>query len=194
MTKRQKKRTEGKGSLSFWIFCQSLYRDKGPLVRFALKFVAILSCYYVASLTQAFQNFLSFAINIDAHLADAVINCIGEKSYVLQTTIWSTKGAVLTVLPECTSIEFSWILAAAIFAFPAPINRQFLGALIGISFVLSLNILRIVSLYLTGVYHPYLFDLIHEQIWPIIYDIVLVSLLIAWIFWTIHRSRRVSNA
>gem|GEM_PF-5404655 len=42
-------------------------------------------------------------------------------------------------------------------AFPAPLNRKIPGIILGIALLLSLNLLRITSLYLVGVHFPRFF-------------------------------------
>ena len=94
-------------------------------------------------------------------LTPILLNKMGEGTRVSGSAVWSTKYA-LSVIPGCSAFEYIWFFCAMLLAFPAPLNRKIPGIIVGIALLLSLNLLRITSLYLVGVHFPRFFETAHE--------------------------------
>jgi exosortase/archaeosortase family protein len=67
--------------------------------------------------------------------------------------------------------------------FPAKLKNKFIGLLYGIVFLLLINLVRIISLFLTGLYFPKAFPLMHEDIWQGLFIFCVIGLMIFWIRW-----------
>lgn len=55
----------------------------------------------------------------------------------------------------------------------------------------ALNVGRIVSLFLTGIYFPKAFNVMHVEVWQVLFIIFAIGLWIFWIKWTKKRSSMV---
>ena len=56
--------------------------------------------------------------------------------------------------------------------------------LVGVSLLLALNLVRIVSLYFIGWKIPGLFSAVHLELWPILFILSALVMWIGWIRWT----------
>jgi exosortase/archaeosortase family protein len=164
------------------------YEGKAPLLRFGIRFLALIALFYALTSTAMYQRLLSSAVIADARLSSAVLNLIGEPSHVNNSTIASARYA-LTVLPACSAVEYPWFLCAAMLAFPCRPLLKLPGVIAGTVLLLGLNVVRVVSLYWIGVHWPSVFDIVHEQFWTVLLTAATVLICIAWIRWATEDPR-----
>ena len=159
--------------------------SKSPVFRFAFKFVGLAALFYALTLWPALQKPMAAVVHAHAGLASLLLNLFGEQSHVSGGVIYSPQYAI-TVLPECTALEFACFFCAALVAFPAPWVRKITGVFIGVAALTVLNLLRIISLYWTGVHCSFLFDQMHEEIWGILLIFATAALCVGWVRWAKH--------
>jgi exosortase H (IPTLxxWG-CTERM-specific) len=114
-----------------------------------------------------------------AMASGAVLNAIGQPVTVRGTTISSPRFGV-NINNGCNGVEAMLILLASIVAFPATAKARIVGLLLGAVVVQFLNAIRIVSLYLLGVYQPKLFDLFHTAVWQILIILSAIAFFLVW--------------
>lgn len=81
---------------------------------------------------------------------------------------------------------------SALLSFPAGWKYKFAGFFGGIAILFTLNIVRIVSLFLTRVYFPIFFEIMHVDVWQAGFVIFAISLLACWLIWVIKRDYNVA--
>lgn len=156
------------------------------MLRFGLKFGALMILFYTLSLKPAFDRLLYLYLGANARLSSAILNWLGQATHVSAITIRSAQFAI-TVHRGCDAIEPAWFFCAAVLSFPAPLARKIPGLLAGVALILTLNLARIVSLFLIGLHFPRFFDAAHLEIWPATFIIVAIFFWIGWIGWTRRR-------
>jgi len=162
---------------------QSWLARKGPVLRVAAKFAAVMLAYYVSSLLPFFDWALKGWVIFIAQFASYLLNhLMGEQSQIIGSTISSGQFAI-TVLTACSCVEFVWFFCAALIAFPSRWLRKILGILAGVAAILALNLARIMSLYLVGVHFPGAFDTVHEDVWSVLLITATVGITATWIGW-----------
>jgi len=114
-----------------------------------------------------------------AHLSGAALNLLGQHVALRGTVIQGPHFAV-NIRNGCNGIEAMLIFLAAVLAFPAPWRWRLGGLVLGILAIQVVNLVRVVSLYLTGAYLPRLFDASHTVIWQ---SVVILFGVLLWIFW-----------
>jgi exosortase H (IPTLxxWG-CTERM-specific) len=114
-----------------------------------------------------------------AHLSGAVLNLFGQHVALRGTVIQGPHFAV-NIRNGCNGVEAMLIFLAAVLAFPAPWRWRLGGLVLGILAIQVVNLVRVVSLYLTGAYLPRLFDTSHTVIWQ---SVVILFGVLLWIFW-----------
>jgi exosortase/archaeosortase family protein len=152
----------------------------------------VLSLLYGFSLSQVYQKIVVQATVAYAVIAHAVIQLFDGESSREGATLRSGVDAIITVQPFCTAFDCAWFLIAAIVAFPAPLTKKFIGVAVGVPILLFLNVLRISSLYGTGVGFPENFTFMHEQVWTFLLNFSVVCLVVVWMMWVTRLKRHES--
>jgi exosortase H (IPTLxxWG-CTERM-specific) len=114
-----------------------------------------------------------------ARAGGATLNLLGQETRMQGTVIRSERFAV-NIRNGCNGVEAMLIYFAAVLAFPATWKSRLLGVGLGFVAIQLVNLVRVVSLFLTGVYLPKLFDSSHTVIWQ---TLVILSGVLLWILW-----------
>jgi exosortase H (IPTLxxWG-CTERM-specific) len=148
--------------------------------RFLIIFAVLLIAFYAVITIDAVDRrvVLPFTAAL-ARVSGAALNLIGEKVLVTGTIISGTRFAV-DIRGGCNGLEAVVFVCAAMLAFHAPIRKRILGALAAAVILEALNIIRIDSLYLLGVYHRNVFDMFHLAVWQTLMFGAAVFLFLIW--------------
>jgi exosortase H (IPTLxxWG-CTERM-specific) len=114
-----------------------------------------------------------------ARASGAALNVLGQHVSMNGTVIRSPRFAV-NIRNGCNGVEAMLIFLAAVLAFPASWKSRLAGLGLGILAIQLVNLVRVVALFLTGVYFPRIFDTSHTVIWQ---TIVILFGVLLWIFW-----------
>jgi len=114
-----------------------------------------------------------------ADLSGGVLRLMGQNVTMAGTIIRNPRFAV-NIRNGCNGIEAMLIFIAAVLAFPASWKSRLSGLGLGILAIQVVNLVRVVALFLTGVYFPKIFDTSHTVIWQ---TIVILCGVLLWIFW-----------
>jgi exosortase H (IPTLxxWG-CTERM-specific) len=114
-----------------------------------------------------------------ARVSGATLDLLGQDVSMSGTMIRSPKFAV-NIRNGCNGVEAMLIFLAAVLAFPASWKARISGLALGILAIQVVNLIRVVALFLTGVYFPRIFDTSHTVIWQ---TIVILFGVLLWIFW-----------
>jgi exosortase H (IPTLxxWG-CTERM-specific) len=114
-----------------------------------------------------------------ARASGAALNLLGQHVRMNGTIIQGPRFAV-NIRNGCNGVEAMLIFLAAVLAFPAGWRSRLLGLALGIAALQVVNLVRVIALFLTGVYWPRLFDASHTVIWQ---SIVILCGVLLWIVW-----------
>jgi len=114
-----------------------------------------------------------------ARVSGAVLDLLGQ-NVTMQGTIIRNPRFAVNIRNGCNGVEAMLIFLAAVLAFPASWRSRLLGLGLGILAIQVVNLIRVVALFLTGIYFPRLFDTSHTVIWQ---TLVILSGVLLWIFW-----------
>jgi exosortase/archaeosortase family protein len=169
------------------------YRSKSPVLMFVVALLSLLALYYIATLTPFFQQRVFPAcLRLNASLSNALLNCLGQNTKVIDASIFSKRFSV-DVRRGCDAIEPTVLFLSAVLAFPAPLRRKVVGAMVGSFLLLTLNLARIATLFLIGVYYPRAFHTMHADVWQIAFILLAVVCWVSWIAWSTPLLPRASN-
>src|SRR6185295_14028841 len=102
-----------------------------------------------------------------AKASGAALNLLGQDVTMQGTVIRNSRFAV-NIRNGCNGIEAMLIFLAAVLAFPATWRSRLIGLTLGILAIQVVNLVRVVALFLTGVYFPRIFESSHTVIWQTI--------------------------
>jgi exosortase H (IPTLxxWG-CTERM-specific) len=147
-------------------------------------FLALFVLLLAASFTLISVNWVNdhaiepFTAGI-ARLSGAALGLLGQHVTMRGTIIQGPRFAV-NIRNGCNGVEAMLIFLSAVLAFPAPWRSRMAGLVLGFFAIQIVNLVRVVSLYLTGAYLPRLFDASHTVIWQ---SVVILFGVLLWIFW-----------
>jgi len=159
------------------------FAARASALRFVVVFGLLLASFYAAILLPAFDRAFYQCLCVNARVANAVLQGLGQPTTVSAVTIRSEAYAV-SIRRGCDAIEPAWFFCAAVLAFPGHWRRKPAGLAVGVAAILALNLVRIVSLYFIGLYVPRFFPTAHLELWPVIFILTALGLWIAWIRWS----------
>lgn len=164
----------------------NLYR-RYPLFFFIFIVVILILLFYLTYRNPWFESHIfTPLVNIYAWLSGQVLNLFGYDVNVYGDII-SSSGFSVSVKKGCDAAEPMAIFVAGILAFPALISRKLIGLGIGLAVLFVLNVIRIITLYLTGIYNPDLFESMHLAVWQVAFIAVAVLLWFLWLRSLMHQ-------
>ncbi len=157
-----------------------------PVLFFVLGFVILTGLFYALWLSDFFcKNIHPRILSVNAWLAGHLLNVFGQHVRFSGEMIFSPSFSI-SIARGCDAIEAMALFAAALLAFPARWKPKLIGMAGGIAALFLLNIIRIVTLFLTGLHFPKAFDIMHTEVWQALFLFLAVGL---WIF-VIQRAMR----
>lgn len=153
---------------------------KHPITRFCLLFLGLLVCFSIILSQRPVEKLFSTPFTtVIASQAAWILKAIGMDVHASGVSI-SGEGFSVEILGNCNAIFETMLFLSAIIAFPASIKEKALGGGLGTIFIYLLNLIRVVVLYLIGVYAPNYFDESHVYVSQTIF-IVMVAMF--WLLW-----------
>ncbi len=156
---------------------------KNPMYLYS-GFVVLFSILLFTITGQESFDVISKPINhAYAKISSAMINITGEGTQVVEEKITSPHFSML-VKKGCDAIAPMILLFMTIIAFPTKLKYKLPGIGIGLLALMLLNIIRIISLYFIGKHcSTEVFDIMHIDIWQIVFIAFTVFLWLAWMNW-----------
>jgi len=153
---------------------------KHPITRFCLLFLVLLVVFsFLLSLEPVKHYFYNPVTTLIASQAAWILKVLGQKVYASGMTI-SGEGFSVKILANCNAVFEITLFLSAVIAFPALLKDKLAGGVLGTILIYLLNLLRVVILFLIGVYSPQFFEGTHIYVAQSIF-IVIVA--IFWLFW-----------
>lgn len=132
-----------------------------PITRFCLLFLVLIVAFsFLLSLELIKHHFYNPFTGLIASQAAWVLNALEMKVHA-SGIIVSGEGFSVKILANCNAIFEIMLFLSAVIAFPALLKEKLIGGTVGIAFIYLLNLLRVILLFLVGVYSPQFFEETH---------------------------------
>ncbi len=152
-----------------------------------LRFVLILgtlilgfNVFYYLWISQS--SFMHGYLNIYAKVSAAILSVL-EDDVTASGRLVDSPRFSMSIAIGCDAIQASAFFVFAVLA--APLSGSIVSrvpyVVIGLLFLWFLNLVRIISLFFTGVYFPDAFEVMHIEVWQAVFIFVP---LIMWIVWS----------
>jgi len=158
---------------------QAWYASKGPILRFGLTFGLALAFFYTLVSFPFFDRMLYGYLEANAWLANLILRGLGQPTHVSEVTIQSPQFT-MAIRRGCDAVEPTWLLCAAMIAFPSPWPHKLLGMLAATVLLQLLNLVRIITLYWIGIHLNGFFNTAHLELWPTAFIIVGITFFVFW--------------
>ena len=158
-----------------------LISPRKPLVRaYVIFFVCIVS-FYTLLRTSVLREYVAEPLAVAfASVSGLVLNLLFLKA-TASGTMLRVEGFAAQIDDVCTGIFVVAIYLSAVLAYPSRVGEKLKGLLLGASTILTLNMIRVVSLMYIGRFFPALFETAHLVVWQ---SLIIFSALLVWIYWT----------
>jgi exosortase/archaeosortase family protein len=187
MGKIQKKKSKNQPSdprPSFLDRMRTRWGQKWPVIVFVLGFAVLMALFYIFKFSDFYEEVIHpFIVSGNAVISSFILNIFGMKTVAIAENINSAKFSVC-IASGCDAVEAMALFGTALLAFPAKWKFKLIGFFAGVAILFILNIIRIVTLFLTGIYFPKAFELMHVEVWQAVFILIAVGLWIFWIKWT----------
>ncbi len=151
------------------------------MVFLILKFLACMLVYFIITSTSFYnESIYPHITSANASISAFILKLLGFGTTSMGDSINSAETAI-SVRKGCDALTPTAIYVSILAAYPAKLFSKFKGILIGIALLLSINIIRIVSLFIMKLKSEAMFDLFHLTIWQIIFIFLALLMCFLWI-------------
>lgn len=164
-------------------YLKDLLNAKYPILRFFFIFAILMGAFYSFAFTLWFQNILFPAyLQFNAEMSAMILNWLGQNVSVVNADIISSHFAI-SIKKGCDGLAPTAFFLCTILAFSTHWKLKVPGIIFGTLFLVTLNFIRIISLFLVGRYYPQAFELMHLEVWQILFILLAMLFFILWLFW-----------
>ena len=159
------------------------FYNKRPVFRFVGFFAVLMGVFYACTFIPVLnKKALPGLQKANATVSTAILNLFGEGATSDKTSISSPRYSI-NIAHGCDAIEPAALFVAAVLAFPASIGSKLPALFAGTFLLLTINLVRIVSLFYTGVYWPKAFETMHVDVWQPAFIVLSLFLWTLWALW-----------
>lgn len=155
---------------------------------FIVKVAAFMGVFLLVYREDLIGRLLGPWVELTARMTVAWLHLLGVEALRAGGQIHHPGGFAYEIYYRCTAVLPAALLAALTFASTASLSRQVIGMTLGVSVLIAVNLVRLVHLFLLGVYRPALFEVTHGVVWELILIMTTLGLWWLWSRWAI-RSR-----
>ncbi len=151
-----------------------------PVIKFIGGFFLFAIVFYLLTHANWFEVVRTPLIKVYTALSSILLSIFGYNM--------SSNGSILTngafsvdVQEGCDAVVPTILFVTAVLVFPTAWKHKLRGLLFGVPALFAINLFRIVTLFLTGLYIPSLFDFMHVEFWQALFILATVIIFIYWL-------------
>lgn len=182
-TKKKKNSKKKAADNTYW-------KAKKPVFRFALGFIVLILVLFGISSSAFFDSVKQPLLSVYSSIGAVILNLFGY-GVKANGELLSSADFSVSIEEGCDAIAPAILYAASIAAFPGPWSYKLRGILYGLIAIFVLNIIRVVSLFITGVHAKSLFELMHVEVWQTLFIVFTLGI---WLYWLKWSTQKVANA
>ncbi len=162
------------------------------MTRFLTLFVVIMAVLFGLQLTPWGQEYFVIPwTNGLAHFCATLVDVFDDQAVAVGKVLQSTKnGFAVSIEAGCNGLEATYVLLAAVLAFPSTWKQKFWGLFWGFIAIQGLNVVRIVSLFYLGQWSMTAFEWAHLYIWQALIMIDALVVFLLWLRWVVREEQR----
>ena len=163
---------------------QGLWVQKRPVVLFLLGFVVLIILFYVFWTSYFYKHQIEpQLLSLYAKISGFLLTLSGIETRTTGEALCSATFS-FSVVRGCDGIEAMALFVSALLVFPAKWLHKLKGLIFGVAILFAINLLRIISLFLTGIYFPKAFEFMHVEFWQVFFILLAIGLWLFWIKWS----------
>jgi len=161
---------------------------RGAVLRFVLWLAGLMIAFNaVFYLWLAESRFIQVYLSWNARASALLLRVFGESATAVGTNVGSPRFS-LEVKDGCDALQPMAFFIFAMLASPVPVRlrSRLLPILVGMSALLLLNLVRILTLFYTGIYFPKAFEPLHIDVWQSLFIFLPLTF---WLVWALRAMR-----
>lgn len=152
------------------------------ILYFTIGMAVIMLVYFWISFQPFFSDYINEPILKGyAWLTGMVLNVFGFGTWVEGTSL-SNDLFSMNVQKGCDGVTATFLVLAATLAFPILFKWKIRALIAGPLALALLNLIRLISLFLIGIYLPDFFEIAHVEIWQVLF---IVAAVLGWLYWAV---------
>ncbi len=174
---------------------RSWYRSNRSDLRFLLIFGGLMGVYYVLTTTSyAKETFFPWYLRVTAQVSGGALQTFGYDGLEVRDNAISAPGGSITVERGCDALAPMALYISAVLASPTSLVSMMPAVVGGVLILIVLNLIRIVTLFLTRIHWSGAFDVMHLDVWQAMFIFVAILLWALWASWTTRGRKRETRA
>lgn len=151
-----------------------------PIIKFIGGFFIFTIVFYLLTNADWFDTVRSPLISVYTTLSSVILSIFGF-DMVSSGSILSNGRFSVDVQEGCDAVVPTILFITAVLVFPTSWKHKLKGLTFGVPSLFAINLFRIVTLFLTGLYIPSLFDFMHVEFWQALFILATVLIFISWL-------------
>ena len=165
----------------------SWYQGKRPVLRFVVLFGVFMGLFYACTIIPfAEKHAWPAYLRVNAQASAGILRVLGEHATTHGESISSPRGS-LRIARGCDAVQPSALFVAAVLASPVSMWAKLPGLIIGTASLILLNLVRIVSLFYIQIHFPRAFEVMHIEVWQVLFIFLAIALWALWAWWAVRR-------
>jgi len=128
-----------------------------------------------------------------AEVSASVLNVFGENARVYDSSISSNRFSV-NIKKGCDAIQPTILFICAVLASPVALKPKIPGLILGLAFLMLMNLVRVLSLFYVGIYWNAAFEIMHHDVWQAVFIILSILAWGAWALWAVRKTIEPNHA
>jgi len=179
---KQKKISQDKSSFAkFWT-------ERRDVFKFLGGFLILMLVLFVMSAAEAFEVIREPLTNTYAWISSELLNLFSYNTTVNGNTL-GNDNFTINIEAGCDGVGPMILFWTTIAVFPVKWAYKWKGLLYGTIFLFALNTIRVITLFLAGVYVRSIFEFLHVEVWQILFIAMTIFVWLIWYRWAQEKSR-----
>lgn len=160
----------------------SEFESRKPVLIFAGSFLLACLLFFWITNMDWFSSFRKPILSVYSSISAAILNIFG---YGVKASgeIVSSKNFSVSIEEGCDAIAPAILYIISVVMFPIALKTKWKGLLYGLLAIMVLNIIRIITLFMTGIHLPAIFEFMHVDFWQAVFIVFTVGIWIYWMRW-----------
>jgi len=162
----------------------------GSDLRFLAIFAVLMTGYYILTTFDFVEKqCFPWYLRTTAQISTAALHTIGFKNVERDGNRLTNPDGSISVERGCDAIAPTALFLSAVLASPAGFKFKWKGVLLGFFILMVVNIIRVMTLFLTRVYWHKMFDVMHLDIWQGLFILLAIVLWALWATWATNQEK-----